>query len=296
MSRGVVLFGINNTLVDYVQLCVMASAFVKKNMPGTSVTLITDASSVYTYDLTDRPPLTKFFDHIVKVPGNFKEGFANNRQYRDTRYHSTEASFRNESRSLIYTLTPYDETLLLDSDFLVCNKSLSAVWGCSEDVLLNAKATGLDHKQLVGEEFRLNAFGIRMYWATVIYFKKNDRAKMLFDLVEHIRDNWDFYKLTYDFPGHLFRNDYAFSIAIHILNGFVEDDSFVASLPDDTILTALDTDQFFKIRTPSDISFFANDRKESWKFHVSRLKGLNVHCMNKLSLQNNMDQIMKVLA
>jgi hypothetical protein len=295
MTRGVVLFGVNNTKIDYVQLCVMAAAFVKKNMPGTSVSLITDEPSYYAQESKGKWSLSDFFDNVVMVPSQFKENFSNARKYKDTRYYGIEAAFRNESRSLIYELTPYDETLLIDSDYLVCNNSLSAVWGSSEDVMINTNATGLLHNKLEGAEFRLNPFGIKMYWATVIYFKKNERAKLLFDLVEHIKENWDFYKLTYDFPGHLYRNDYAFSIAIHILNGFVESDEVVSPLPDDSIFTALDTDQFFKIRSPSDMSFFANDTKETWKFYATRIKGLNVHCMNKLSLLNNMDSIMEVL-
>lgn len=295
MTRGVVLFGVNNTKIDYVQLCVMSAGFVKKNMPGTSITLITDEPSYYAQESKGKWPLSDFFDNVVMIPSQFKEQFRNARKYKDTRYYGFEAPFRNEARSLIYELTPYDETLLIDSDYLVANNSLSAVWGSSEDVMINTDAHGLLHNKLEGAEFRLNPFGIKMYWATVIYFKKNERAKLLFDLVEHIRDNWDFYKLTYDFPGQLFRNDYAFSIAIHILNGFVESDEIVSPLPDNSIFTALDTDQFFKIRSPSDMSFFVNDPKETWKFYASRVKGLNVHCMNKLSLLNNMDSIMEVL-
>ena len=296
MSRGVVIFGINNTKVDYVQLAVMAAGFVKKNMPGTSVTLITDESSYNDDMFKGKIRVKHHFDNIILVPSSFKEEFPNKRRYSDTRYYSVEDTFRNESRSLAYELSPYDETLLVDSDFLICNNVLSTVWGCEEEIMMNSKATSLLHAPLEGDEFRLNPFGIRMYWATVIYFKKGEKAKLLFDLVEHIRENWDFYKLTYDFPGHLYRNDYAFSIAIHILNGFVESDDFVSPLPDNTILTALDTDQFFRIRSPSDLSFFVNDKKENWKFYANRIKGLNVHCMNKLSLINNMEDIMGVLS
>jgi hypothetical protein len=134
-----------------------------------------------------------------------------------------------------------------------------------------------------------------MYWATAIYFKKSEKAEQLFNLVEYIKQNWTFYKLTYDFPGSLFRNDYAFSIAIHILNGFVDTDEYFPSLPDDAILTSLDCDQFFKIKSSNEMVLFANDKKETWKFYASKIKGLNIHCMNKISLLNHADEIMEVL-
>lgn len=295
MSKGIVLFGINNSSVDYVQLAVMCAAFIKKNMPGTSVALITDTPSKCAHDGKNRWALSDYFEHVILLPEAVKETFENKRIYRDTRYHTVTDRFRNEARSSVYDLSPYDETLLMDTDYLVCNDTLNLIWGSSEDVMINKNAIGLMNDELNHQEFRLSQFGIKMYWATLIYFKKGPKAKMLFGLVDHIKENWDFYKLTYDFPGSMFRNDYAFSIAIHILNGFVESNDFVVSLPDATILTGLDTDQLFAINGPSDVSLFANDKIETWKFYATRLKGLNVHCMNKISLLNNMESIMETL-
>lgn len=294
MSRGIVLFGVNNERVDYVQLAIMCASFIKKNMPSTSITLITDLGSKNYHEGLGQPDLQNHFDHVVLLEEKEAQ-FVNNRAYRDTKYYHVDAQFKNETRSSVYDLSPYDETLLVDCDYLICNNVLSNVWGSVDEIMINKQAISLLHEPLHGTEFRLNPFGIKMYWATLIYFKKGKKAKLLFELVQHIKDNWEFYKLTYDFPGHLFRNDYAFSIALHILNGFVESDDYAAPLPDDTILTSLDIDQFFKISSPSDISMFVQDPKESWKFYVSRLKGLNVHVMNKLSLLNHMGDIMEVL-
>ena len=295
MSKGIVLFGINNNQVDYVRLSIMASAFIRKNMPGTKICLITDEGSAGYYEKQWNTKLSTFFDFVKFVP-HVEQQFENTRVYRDTRYHSVNATFKNELRSTVYELTPFDETLLVDSDYLICSDTLKHVWGSQNDVMINCNATNLFHQPLIGEEFRLSPFGIRMYWATVIYFKKGPIASSLFNLVEHVKEHWDFYRLTYEIPGNLFRNDYAFSIAIHMLNGFKESVDVVKPLPEKTILTALDTDQFHKIHSATDISFFVNNTKENWKFNVSLLKGLNVHCMNKISLLNKMDSIMEALA
>ena len=295
MSRGIVIFGINNDKVDYIQLAAICSRFIRKNMPGTNVCLITDKGSKdYQDSKKDRSAL-RYFDDVIVTP--YKESkFENKRRYRDTQYFGFDEKFKNEDRASVYDLSPYDETLLIDSDFLICNDVLSNVWGNVEEIMINRSATDLMHAPLDLAEQRLNPFGIPMYWATVLYFKKGEKAKRLFSLVEHIKDNWEFYKLTYDFPGNLFRNDYAFSIAIHILNGFFEESNFVVSLPEKTILTALDTDQFYGISSQSNLHFFAQSRKETWKYFGVETKGLNVHCMNKLSLINHTDAIMEMLA
>lgn len=295
MSRGVVIFGVNNDRIEYVRLAIMAAAFVKRNMgEDTRVCVISDNDSLAQYrDGGDyKPEFKKWIDDVVVIEGG---GSLNERTYRDTRYYTFKANFKNETRSSVYDLSPYDETLLIDCDYLVCNDGLNAVWGNAEEVMIDKSAIGLMHNSMAPEEIRLNPYGIKMYWATVVYFKKGEKAKLLFDLVEHIKENWDFYKLTYDFPGHLFRNDYAFSIAIHILNGFTED-TFAVDLPEKTLLTALDFDQFYGITDHKTLHFFANDTKETWKFFATRLSGVSVHCMNKLSLLNSFTEIMEVLS
>lgn len=293
MSRGIVLFGINNGSIDYVKLAVIANAFIKKNMPATDVCLITSIDSKEYYEQVTGEHLDDIFSLIRFIPDK-EPLFENKRVYRNTRYYTTMAAFKNETRSMIYDLSPFDETLLVDSDFLICNNNLSAVWGNISDILINDTAITLEHKKLTGEEYRLSPFGIKMFWATIIYFKKGKNAKLLFNLVEHIKENWDFYRLSYEIPGGLYRNDYAFSIAIHLLNGFVEGD-YTKPLPEREIMTALDTDQFHKITSQNSMQLFINDPKENWKFRLTHIKGINIHCMNKISILQNSESIMGVL-
>ena len=280
MTRGIVMIAFNNAVIDYVKMALFNASLIRQNMPDTKICLILDKQSIagWDVDVYDR------FDDVVVIDPN--EKFENVRTFKDTQYFSTQAKFRNESRSLAYNLSPYDETLLIDVDYLIYDNSLSNVWGCEENILINKNAQGLDGEALLGPEFRLEDTSIRMYWATVVYFKKCDEACSLFDLVEHVKDNWNFYQSLYGFPGRLFRNDYAFSIAIHMLNGFIDSNELVKDLPISSILTAHDTDQIFELRGPGGIVFFVNSKQENWKFWLSKLMNVNVHCMNKLSLMN----------
>lgn len=279
MSKGIVLIAFNNAAVDYVKMALLNASLIKRNMPGTEVCIILDTPGY----IKHKAAIEEVFDKFII--SNPTEKFENLRAFKDTQYFSTHARFRNETRSLAYSLSPYEETLLIDVDYLIYDNSLSHVWGCEESILINKSAIGLDNQPLMGSEFRLEDTGIRMYWATVVYFKKCEIAKMLFDLVEHVKDNWTFYQSVYGFPGRLFRNDYAFSIAIHTLNGFSERGEVCKDLPVPFILTAQDTDQMYKLLDDGAV-FFVNNKTENWKFSLSKITGVNVHCMNKLSLLN----------
>ena len=298
-NRGVLLFAENNDRIDYLRLAILAANCIKNNMgAGTKVSVVTSDSSLsalarYNEKLVG---LAKsLFDKIIIIDNRVEQVDDNSRVYRDTRYHSVTAQFLNKSRSSAYYLSPYEETLLIDVDYFVLNGSLNAVWGSNEDFLINKSAKTLLHKPLTGPEFRLNPFGLRMYWATVIYFKKSEKAKLIFDLVSHIKESWNYYKHVYDFPGGLYRNDFSFSIALHMLNGFVDDEDFVKSFADPSILTATDSDQFIGFDDKSTVRLYANDPEATWKFYVSKVKGVNVHCLNKISVINKFDETLEKL-
>ena len=99
---------------------------------------------------------------------------------------------------------------------------------------------------------------------------------MFFNLVKHIRDNWNFYRLQYQIVGNNFRNDYAFSIALNLL-GYPQED-----LPCKIFFTT-DADNLLEID------------KEKYKFLISTtnfsksntlcsIENVNIHIMNKFNL------------
>ena len=66
----------------------------------------------------------------------------------------------------------------------------------------------------------MGLFGLQYLWATAILFKKTQKSKMLFDLVGRIQRNYVYYSKLYHMRERNFRNDYAFTIANNILNGY----------------------------------------------------------------------------
>lgn len=289
MNKGLLYFAHNNGRLAYTKIATCSAVMAKHFMGNVQTALVTDQQS-----LDDQPEiqeqLEKAFDKIIVTDNKPLE---NSRVYRDGTDITHVANFNNLNRFDAYNLSPFDETIVVDSDYLIQNDSLNSCWGSNENLLINKSACSLDFNQMTGEELRLNQTGIRMYWATLIYFKKTDQTRILFDLVNYIRQNWWYYKLIYGFSKSLYRNDFAFSIAIHILSNFMESDS-VKSLPTPTIVTATDRDSLVEVDKDSVKMMFYSQQNSGP--NLVRLRNTNVHVMNKFSIAVQYEKIMELYA
>ena len=194
-SRGVVLFAYNTSAVDYVKIADQAAALIHKNLQ-LPVTLITDSAAV-----------TKNIDQIIKADNSFK----NSRQG-----YASGTAWRNGDRYMAYELSPYDETLLLDSDYLQLDSSLLKILDTTHDYSIMSQ----NQSPAGPMQGLLNPLGMHCVWATAIAFNKTQKSKMLFDLVGRIQRNYSYYRKLYQIHQRNFRNDYAFTLADHILNGY----------------------------------------------------------------------------
>jgi hypothetical protein len=57
-------------------------------------------------------------------------------------------------------------------------------------------------------------------WATVVLFRKTERAELFFNLIGRIQRNYGYYRSLYNIREGNYRNDYAFAIANSILSGY----------------------------------------------------------------------------
>ena len=85
--------------------------------------------------------------------------------------------WHNLDRCHAYDLSPYDTTLLMDIDYLPFTNNLLEYFNVDEDFLIHDKIHDLTNTGVYN--FRNNSI-IPMLWATVIIFKKTDRAKNIF--------------------------------------------------------------------------------------------------------------------
>lgn len=271
------MYAVNNGVVNYLNLAKFNARLVKRHL-NVPVSLVTNEDTLKDEAAAECKEL---FDRLITVDDAYSY---NPRSFKDTRYYSVQGQFHNKARASAYELSPYDETLLIDVDYLIYDDSLSGCWGSLAPLRMNRDAVRVGGTEITGTERWLSPFGPRMYWATVIYFQRSPEAELFFDLVNHAKENWNFYAARYQFPGHLYRNDYAVSVAAHTLSGFQEPPA-IPPLPTTKLLTLLDLDQPFEL-LPNGLKVFVNHQQESWKFYALRVENQSVHCINKLALLN----------
>ena len=139
----------------------------------------------------------------------------NFRWFGDLKQHVT---WHNGNRVDAYNLSPWDQTLVLDADFVINSEDLKVVLNSSQEFMCFRSAFNLARPE---EEF-LNTFGTYqypMYWATVMMFRKGNTAQYIFDAMQMIRENWTHYRDLYHISQPTYRNDYALSIALGIVSG-----------------------------------------------------------------------------
>ena len=194
-SRGVVVFAFNTGSIDYVKIADRTSRLISHTLE-LPVTLVTDHAS--------SPGFT--YDSVVRV----------NPQGSTWRNSDTSNRWRNFGRYLAYELSPYNETILLDTDYLILDNSLLKLFETDFDYKLmhhNRDVNGASY-EMMGET------SLPFVWATVVLFRKTNRAKLFFDLIGKIQRNYNYYRALYNIREGNFRNDYAFAIANCILSGY----------------------------------------------------------------------------
>jgi hypothetical protein len=280
-SKGFLLHAFNNRQLDYGKLAVCCALSIKTHLQNNNTTLLTDfETSKHIKSNFDKKVIKSAFNEIIISKEKYSAG---KRRHHDSPWVTFRAKFDNKSRVRSYDYTPYDETILIDTDYLVMDNSFDEVWGNNQDFLMNHKCVDLK-----GDRFgtlleqRLSRYGIPMYWATLVYFKKCEFSEIFFNLVDYIREEYNFFQFLYEFPLGFYRNDYSFSIAAHILNGYITDK--ITSFPQDTIIASYQKDGIAEVKSNNEIIFLSHDTKEEWRDTLVNIKGMNVHIMNKKEL------------
>ena len=278
MSKGAFLIARNNGHIDYVKQAVFLAKRIKKylNIP---VTVATDSAD-YLKDSFD----IQVFDQIISLDYTSE---SNLRYFFDGALTKKTASFKNNNRASVYNLSPYDETLLMDTDYVISNSLLKPVFNSSADFLIYKKSNDIAKVRDESEFDKISDTSVDFYWATVVYFRKTDTNRIFFNLVSHIEQEWNHYRRVYQITSSLFRNDFAFSIAIHIMNGF-QSGNFAQQLPGSMMYTT-DKDVLYKM-TEDEMMFLVEKKDYLGEYTALNTKGQTIHVMNKQSLNRIIDE------
>jgi len=290
MSRGVLMYAHNNPEIDYFKIACANALMIKKNLQ-VPVTLVTDDGSVnWGKEALTEELVNQCFENIIIIKKNYK--FKNEKNFNDTSFNNKSLQFYNCNHWEAYKLTPYDETLFIDCDYLIMSSALSNCWNSRNDIMINHKIySPID--QVTPYSKNIDDMGIKLYWATVIYFRKSPLAKHLFYLVQHIQENYRYYKDLYYFSSGMFRNDHAFSIAIHMMNGFNEFESVVKELPIPGLLMSWDVNDIHSVDY-NNLILYVEKPKVPGTYILSRIKNTDVHIMNKWAINRYADKLISL--
>lgn len=195
-SKGVLVFAFNSQKVKYTEIADQTSRLINRTLV-LPVTLVTDVDAELKFD----------YDQVIRVDS--KTG--NVRFSKDQQVYE----WKNFDRYRAFDFSPYDETILIDTDYLMLDTSLLKLLDQPFDYRLmynmqTPQALNIDE---------MGPASLPMVWATVVLFRKTLRAKLFFDLVGRIQRNYGYYRSLFSIRETNYRNDFAFSMANIILNG-----------------------------------------------------------------------------
>jgi hypothetical protein len=277
MTTGALIFAQNTVGVDYVKLALFAAKRVKEHL-GIPVSLATDSTDWLKF----YPEHTEVFDKIIPIVGNTNQ---QKRFYDGTLVYKT-AEWKNLTRNQAYDITPYDRTLVLDSDYIINSNTLVKALNNDYSFQIFRKSFDLALNRDNSCFQRINQYSIPFYWGTVFIFEKTASTRALFDLIEYIKNDWEYFRIIYKIDAPNFRNDFAFSIAIHIMNGNTEGD-FAQELPG-LMTYILDRDIMVDMKE-NKMKFLVEKAHYPGEYTLVSTNATDVHVMNKQSLTRFID-------
>lgn len=289
-SKGVLLFAHNNQEIDYGLQAIVCAKMIRKNLK-VPVSIVTDQGTVDWLDRNYRGHMSVFDRIIIQ---DKPDQLSNRKRYYDGSLSYKVSNFWNFDRSLAYRLSPYERTLVIDTDLLVVNDRLSSVWDTDTDFMISKTHVDLATDRDTTEFTRVADHSIDFVWATAFYFKKTAWTKTFFDLCSHIIENYDFYKFTYQIYYPVIRNDYVFSIALHMMQGFGNRYSPM-NLPV-TIYYSTDKDELNDVKSEKDFLFLVQKKDCLGEYTPVKTTNQIVHVMNKYSLGRHANRLLEMLS
>ena len=263
MTTGALIFAFNNEQTDFVKMAAWSSKNIKRHL-GIPVAVVTDVDHSQKAE----------FDHYIQVPS--ANNTADNTRYFED--YDSRVTWHNTSRVDAYHLSPWDQTLVLDADYVVASNQLKVLFDTSIDFLAHRYARDITE---TNDFESLNTFGdnqMPMWWATVMLFRRSDYVESIFDCMSMIRDNWQHYREIYKNKKGTYRNDHALSIAQLIVNGHhIEYPSIpwqLASLTPQHRLYQIEQDHYR-------VEFQSNDNRKKWM----TIQNHDFHAMGKKYLE-----------
>lgn len=202
MTCGVLIFAFNNAHIDYLSMAAWSAQNIHRHL-DIPVCVVTDACTI---------PAHYKFDQIVRVASTDTQV----RHFTDL---DVVAVWHNGSRTNAYELSPWDLTLVLDADYVVASNQLRTLFATDNHFMCHRTAVDVSGYPAFNENNWFGQTKVPMHWATVMLFKKSQSAKLIFDSMQMIKTHWNHYRNIYKISESTYRNDFALSIAMNLVEG-----------------------------------------------------------------------------
>ena len=259
MTRGVILFAFNSPKYNYYEMAKHTAKRVEHFLK-LPVTLVTDDDSMPAGEY-------ELWDKVMKITPD-----KNN--FRDW------GMWINKGRYMAYDLSPYDETLLLDVDYIINSDKLLKTFDLNDDFCCHNRTSFLMHPKAPQEI--LSSYSYETLWATVVMFRKSNRAEQIFQCLEMVQKNYEHYANIHNFIAPVYRNDYALTLALRIANGHSSDSRDV--IPWNLLHIGKNTQVYKNNSDEFDTEFtviFDNWQKGKVRKEYIIVKDMDFHVMNK---------------
>ena len=262
MTTGALIFAFNNEKTDYLAMARWSAQRIRRHLdiPVAVVTDSTDHSRSHGFDRV-----------IYSQPTT-----GGTRWFED--YAST-VSWHNAGRVDAYNLTPWDRTLVLDADYVVCSGDLKTLLTADTDFLCHRLAWDTKNGQPLDGLNTFGRYNMPMWWATVMCFRRSNTAQYIFDSMQMVRNNWQHYRDLYHIDRATYRNDFALSIALGIVSGHT---GKVDNIPWDLASVLPDT----KLTQLNDDYFSIEYQDQNGVPRTVGISGTDFHAMGKAHLEN----------
>ena len=171
MSKGFLVLAQNTDTVDYVQQAYALALSIKYSQSDiTSISIATNDAVPKKYQ--------RAFDQIIPIPW----------------VDDTATRFRTENRWKLFHISPYEETIVLDTDMLMLD-DIKSWWNfCNNfDLQFCSKITNYKLDTVV-DTYHRKAFianGLPSPYFALHYFKKTEVALNFYKTLEFVVNNWE---------------------------------------------------------------------------------------------------------
>jgi hypothetical protein len=176
MTKGYVMLA-QNSKDNYVEQACLCAMSIHATNKDAQISLITNDAVP--------PKYRELFDQIIEIPWTDQ---------------AAETDWKVNNRWKIYHASPYDQTMVLDTDMLIL-QDLSSWWSFLENYKLYFVSNVYDYRgNLVKSDFYRKAFtanSLPNLYSGIHYFEKSELAHEFYQWLELVMNNWELFYGTY---------------------------------------------------------------------------------------------------